>query len=352
MHLAASCPSQRKCPRCGDAHDISDCQMATPLCCNCNVVGHASNSLDCPSWANALEKHQRDSAPVTRRDLDTLTQQIGMLKGVIETLNNTVQSQTAEIQILKSLLTDRIEIARCEPSPMENYDNSTADLNANLFDNLLDTTDISAQSNAPQTPQQIPASRLPTPSPIAETPTQNFSPQVLEEPLDNIVLTPEKPHQSTPLQEVVKIRNSSQLSLDHLKTMHKALETKKGLQLADVEEKWRELGIQEDRLDDLIDVGEFSGGEIDWLNFLGLAVSLFEEDMCKVMASVCEVINGDQGVPLAAWRGIYQFVASMDGDIKQRTMDRVLSHLETVTAKQNGLVYSRDFRTTKCPRLW
>lgn len=41
-HLAATCRGKRRCAKCGEDHDVQNCKVSDPKCCNCGGSHHPS----------------------------------------------------------------------------------------------------------------------------------------------------------------------------------------------------------------------------------------------------------------------------------------------------------------------
>ncbi|XP_074660360.1 ropporin-1-like protein [Tubulanus polymorphus] len=140
-----------------------------------------------------------------------------------------------------------------------------------------------------------------------------------------------------------------------LRALNKQLGPKKVTNISLIEEKWKELALPKEKFDDLVRLGSFAG-DVEWLKFFALASSTLGENLCDAMKLICEILTADpEGgaarIPFTLWKDLYKFLASVDGEISQESIDEVCAHLQYDVDKQEGFVQPRNFLNPDCPKL-
>lgn len=140
-----------------------------------------------------------------------------------------------------------------------------------------------------------------------------------------------------------------------LKVLNKQLGPKKTVSLSQIEDKWLDLALPKEQLDDLVRVGSFSG-QVEWNRFFALAASALGDNVTDAMKVVCEVLTADpEGgaarVPFPLFKDLYQYLAKIDGEISQEQVNDVINHLQYDVDKQEGYVMPRNFLSPDCPQL-
>jgi len=140
-----------------------------------------------------------------------------------------------------------------------------------------------------------------------------------------------------------------------LRVLNKQLGPKKVINLILIEEKWCDLALPKEQFDDLVRIGNFTGN-VEWLKFFALACSALGENITDAMKTVCEILTADpEGgparIPFNLFQELYNYLASIDGEISQDHINNVVTHLQYDVDKQDGFVQPRNFLSPDCPTL-
>lgn len=120
-------------------------------------------------------------------------------------------------------------------------------------------------------------------------------------------------------------------------------------------EKWRDAGITQSKLDELIAIGGFEG-DIEWEKMLTVACTALEKTLPDALRVLCEIISPDSEggparIPLEQFRTLFTFLAHVDGEISPQTISSVMEWLETESGRYSGTVGPREFLHPSCPRF-
>ncbi|XP_078577175.1 ropporin-1-like protein [Branchiostoma floridae x Branchiostoma japonicum] len=140
-----------------------------------------------------------------------------------------------------------------------------------------------------------------------------------------------------------------------LKVLHKQLSPQGTVQLSALEQKWKELCLPQEQMDEIMKVGTFSDN-IEWIKFFALACSSLAGNITQAMKTVCEILTSDpEGgaarIDFNTFKELYTYLAQIDGEIGQVHIDGVLSYLQYDVDKQEGMVMPRNFLSQDCPKL-
>lgn len=148
----------------------------------------------------------------------------------------------------------------------------------------------------------------------------------------------------------------SGLTMGLLKIVHKQLSVKGRVSLSEIQEKLDDLNIPREQFDDIVQIGSFRD-TVQWKDFLAIAVSKVAKNLTDTMIKICELLTSDPPganarIPFEQWKDYYRYVASLDGDISQEQIKRVLDYLEREwVIRQNGMIHPRNFVHPDCPKL-
>lgn len=148
----------------------------------------------------------------------------------------------------------------------------------------------------------------------------------------------------------------SGLTMGLLKIVHKQLSVKGRVSLSEIQEKLDDLNIPREQFDDIVQIGSFRD-TVQWKDFLAIAVSKVAKNLTDTMIKICELLTSDPPganarIPFEQWKDYYRYVASLDGDISQEQIKRVLDYLEREwVIRQNGMIHPRNFVHPDCPQL-
>ncbi|XP_066270246.1 ropporin-1-like protein [Branchiostoma lanceolatum] len=140
-----------------------------------------------------------------------------------------------------------------------------------------------------------------------------------------------------------------------LKVLHKQLSPQGTVQLSTLEQKWKEVCLPQEQMDEIMKVGTFSDN-IEWIKFFALACSSLAGNITQAMKTVCEILTSDpEGgaakIDFNTFKELYTYLAQIDGEIGQVHIDGVLSYLQYDVDKQEGMVMPRNFLSQDCPKL-
>ncbi|KAK3750583.1 hypothetical protein QZH41_018194 [Actinostola sp. cb2023] len=121
------------------------------------------------------------------------------------------------------------------------------------------------------------------------------------------------------------------LTQGQLAVLHKQFGDKPVIELTSLEEKWNNLCLPKDTLDELLRIGSFAE-EIKWIYFLSLACSAINENLTLAMKSVCEILTknlegGPAQIAFPLFKELYTYLATIDGEIPKEHVDTVIDHL-------------------------
>ncbi|XP_075694437.1 ropporin-1-like protein [Rhinoderma darwinii] len=140
-----------------------------------------------------------------------------------------------------------------------------------------------------------------------------------------------------------------------LKVLHKQLSSMVIVPVEEVEQKWRDLCLPQAQLHSILELDHY-GREVEWMKFLALACSALGGSITTALKYGCEVLTQDpEGgaarVPLQTFIFLYKYLAQIDGDISDSTIEEVLSALQEEAGKQGGMIQPRNFLSPQCPPL-
>lgn len=140
-----------------------------------------------------------------------------------------------------------------------------------------------------------------------------------------------------------------------LKVLDKQLGPKKQVLLSMIEEKWHDLALPREQLDDLVRVGGFKD-QVEWNKFFALAASALGDNITEAMRVICEILTADpEGGPariqFSLFKEMYTYLAKIDGEISQQQISDVINHLQYDVDSQDGYVMPRNFLSVDCPQL-
>lgn len=140
-----------------------------------------------------------------------------------------------------------------------------------------------------------------------------------------------------------------------LSVLHRQLGPRKLVKLSDLEQKWKDNCLPNERLYSLLQLGSF-GDDIEWLKFFALACSALAGNITSAMKVICEILTRDpEGgaarVPFDLFKELYTYLAQIDGEISEEQIESVFTYLQYHVDKQSGVVQPRNFLNPDCPKL-
>ncbi|KAG8598578.1 hypothetical protein GDO81_002662 [Engystomops pustulosus] len=145
------------------------------------------------------------------------------------------------------------------------------------------------------------------------------------------------------------------LSPGLLRVLHRQLGAGGLVPAEELEHRWRDLCLPQAQLCSLLEL-DHQGSHVDWMKFLALACSALGGSITTALKYACEILTQDpEGgaarIPLQTFLFLYKYLAQMDGDIPDSTIEAVISALQDEAAKQEGMIQPRNFLSPQCPPL-
>ncbi|KAM7071430.1 ropporin-1-like protein isoform 1-T4 [Acridotheres tristis] len=132
-----------------------------------------------------------------------------------------------------------------------------------------------------------------------------------------------------------------------LKVLHKQLSSKGMVTIAELREKWKNLGLPEEQLGAILQLDSF-GEEVEWMKFLALGCSVLGGSLLSSMKQACEILtrdpeDGAARIPFETFSFLYSYLASIDGEISQTETKAFLLGIKKQADKHSGMVLIRHF---------
>lgn len=146
------------------------------------------------------------------------------------------------------------------------------------------------------------------------------------------------------------------LTKEAVAVLHGQLGEKPIVELSTVEDKWYALCLPKEDLNDIMRLGSFAE-EFEWLKFLVLTCSHIAGNITTALQIACEVITKDlEGgrarVDFLVFKYLYEYLATIDGDIPASHVKEVLDHLAYDVERQDGMIGPINFTRDTCPSLF
>ncbi|KAM6978077.1 ropporin-1-like protein [Aplochiton taeniatus] len=127
-----------------------------------------------------------------------------------------------------------------------------------------------------------------------------------------------------------------------LKVLHKQLSPLQTCNKQALEKRWRALCLPVEQLDTLLALGNF-GPNIDWMQFFALGCSTLGGTIISALTHACEILTEDEEggsarIPFDVFATLYSYLAHLDGDIPQDSIDSFISTLKHQVENQGGMV--------------
>ncbi|XP_046440112.1 ropporin-1-like protein [Daphnia pulex] len=196
-------------------------------------------------------------------------------------------------------------------------------------------------------------------------------------------------------EEVVSLDNHSGITVGLLRLLHKQLGGGGDVNLGDVSQLWTSLGLERQRLDDLLELvsiattppstkdeeggqdleteenGESGDGKegggvkeprsydpaaiVDWNKLLALAAGQLGDSLGETMEKLCTILttddDGGSSLPVDTFIEMYTYLANIDGDIAQEEIEAVVEYAGRVAQLQDGKVNRFNLKSPLCPAL-
>ncbi|XP_040276124.1 ropporin-1-like protein [Bufo bufo] len=140
-----------------------------------------------------------------------------------------------------------------------------------------------------------------------------------------------------------------------LRVLHRQLAAGVIVPVEEVEQKWKDLCLPQAQLLSILQL-DHQGREVEWMKFLALACSALGGSITTALKYACEILTEDpEGgaarIPLQTFVFLYKYLAQVDGDISDTTIQEVLGALQEEAGKQGGMIQPRNFLSPQCPPL-
>lgn len=132
-----------------------------------------------------------------------------------------------------------------------------------------------------------------------------------------------------------------------LKVLHKQLSSKGTVTVAELSEKWKDLGLPEKQLEAILQLDSFDE-EVEWMKFLALGCSVLGGTLLSSMKQACEILTRDaEGgaarIPFETFSFLYSYLATIDGEISKTEINAFLQGIKEQAAKHHDMVLIRHF---------
>lgn len=137
-----------------------------------------------------------------------------------------------------------------------------------------------------------------------------------------------------------------------LKVLHKQCSHKEYVELADLEQKWKNLCLPIEKFKVLLQLDPCEN-KIEWIKFLALGCSMLGGSLNTAMKHLCEILTSDpEGgparIPFEIFSYVYRYLSGLDKEIPASDTESYLSSLkDKVDSRKNGMVGLSDFFTLK-----
>ncbi|XP_077410743.1 ropporin-1-like protein [Vanacampus margaritifer] len=132
-----------------------------------------------------------------------------------------------------------------------------------------------------------------------------------------------------------------------LKTLHKQLSTAETCGRESLQDKWKDLCLPMEQLENMLILGNFSM-EINWMEFFALGCSALGDSLKTSLKVACEILTEDEEggaarIPFEIFSLLCKYLASLDPEMPQGHIDVFLTSLEPQVKVQHGLIKPLDF---------
>ncbi|XP_002120326.2 ropporin-1-like protein [Ciona intestinalis] len=141
-----------------------------------------------------------------------------------------------------------------------------------------------------------------------------------------------------------------------LEIIYQQLKDKNVVTLGLLGKKWAELGLPKQQLSEIVQSGGFAE-EVEFIKFFAVTCShLGGGNITEGMRLICQILTTDPDggacrIQFTLFKELYQYLASLGGEISESQIEGVISHLQEDVDKQGGLVMPRNFLSPECPKL-
>ncbi|KAJ1070137.1 hypothetical protein K5549_006685 [Capra hircus] len=117
-----------------------------------------------------------------------------------------------------------------------------------------------------------------------------------------------------------------------LKVLHKQCSHKEYVDLADLEQKWKNLCLPIEKFKALLQLDPCED-KIEWIKFLALGCSMLGGSLNTAMKHLCEILTtdpegGPARIPFGTFSYVYRYLSELDSDISASDTEAYLSSLK------------------------
>uniref|UniRef100_A0ABI7ZCH0 Ropporin-1-like protein n=2 Tax=Felis catus TaxID=9685 RepID=A0ABI7ZCH0_FELCA len=133
-----------------------------------------------------------------------------------------------------------------------------------------------------------------------------------------------------------------------LKVLHKQCSHEQYVELAHLEQKWKNLCLPVENFRTLLQLDPCEN-KIEWIKFLALGCSMLGGSLNTSMKHLCEILTtdpegGPARIPFETFSYIYRYLSKMDSDVPEGDTESYLATLkDTVDSRKNGMIGLPDF---------
>ncbi|XP_076351545.1 ropporin-1-like protein isoform X2 [Tachypleus tridentatus] len=141
---------------------------------------------------------------------------------------------------------------------------------------------------------------------------------------------------------------SSGLTFEILKALHHQLSSKTEVTIEEIQHKWENFGLKEEKLNKLLNLGRFPkepSFSVNWLKFVALG--------CGELGSIVTKKPPEEipEIPFSTFSLIYQFITKLKEDIPEGHINSVINFLSIQAEKQDGMINPQNYLLSDCPSL-
>uniref|UniRef100_A0A5F5Q0S8 Ropporin-1-like protein n=1 Tax=Equus caballus TaxID=9796 RepID=A0A5F5Q0S8_HORSE len=137
-----------------------------------------------------------------------------------------------------------------------------------------------------------------------------------------------------------------------LKVLHKQCGHKQYVDLADLEQKWKNLCLPVEKFRALLQLDP-CGKNMEWMKFLALGCSMLGGSLNSAMKNLCEILTtdpegGPARIPFETFSYVYRYLSGLDSEIPAADTESYLASLkENISTRKSGLIALSDFFVLK-----
>lgn len=133
-----------------------------------------------------------------------------------------------------------------------------------------------------------------------------------------------------------------------LKVLHKQCGHKQYVELADLEQKWKNLCLPVEKFRAVLQLDPCEHN-MEWMKFLALGCSMLGGSLTSAMKHLCEILTADpEGgparIPFETFCYVYRYLSELDAEIPVADTEVYLASLkDSVESRKNGMIGISDF---------